>query len=130
MVKQTWITLGGIFAFLAVAFGAFGAHGLETRLTSQMLEVYKTGAYYQMVHALGLIFIGQRVELHPRSRLLQISGALLALGILLFSGSLYILAISGERRWGMVTPLGGLCFLVGWALFVAAEIAVRRSRDK
>jgi uncharacterized membrane protein YgdD (TMEM256/DUF423 family) len=128
-VTTKWIALGGAFAFLAVLLGAFGAHGLENRLTPHLLDVYKTGAYYQMVHALGLILIGQRVQRRPESRMLAISCGLLTAGIVVFSGSLYILALSGQAMWGAVTPLGGLCFMAGWACFVAAELSSNRAND-
>ena len=86
----------------------------------------KSGAYYQMVHALAIIFIGQRVELRPQSRLLPMSCGLMTVGVAIFCGSLYILAVTGERRLGMITPLGGLSFMAGWATFVIAEITHRR----
>jgi uncharacterized membrane protein YgdD (TMEM256/DUF423 family) len=119
-MNNKWTFIGGIFALLAVALGAFGAHGLESRLTPHLLDIYKTGAYYQMIHALGLLVLGHRAENRANHRLLNWSGALFTAGILLFSGSLYALALSGVLRWGMVTPLGGLCFLAGWAVFIAS----------
>ena len=126
-MKLSWSALGGAFALLAVAFGAFGAHGLEAKLSAHLLDVFKTGAYYQMVHALGLLLIGQRIETRPDCRLLRIAAGLLAVGIVIFSGSLYVLALTGERRLGMVTPLGGLSFMAGWAVYVAAEITSDRT---
>jgi uncharacterized membrane protein YgdD (TMEM256/DUF423 family) len=129
-VNRKWIALGGAFAFLAVLLGAFGAHGLENRLSAHLLEVYKTGAYYQMVHALGLILVGGRAQSRPRSRLLPVSCGLMSAGIIVFSGSLYALALSGQPRWGIVTPFGGLCFLSAWALFAAAEFASDAVGDK
>src|SRR5689334_11163607 len=120
-VKPNWIAIGGLFALSAVMLGAFGAHGLETRVTPHLLDVFKTGAYYQMVHALGLILIGLRMEQRSDRRLYIIACNLLTAGILLFSGSLYLLALTAERRWGMVTPLGGLCFMLGWAVLVTGE---------
>ncbi len=122
-MNRKWVALGGAFALLAVLFGAFGAHGLESRLTPHLLDVFKTGAYYQMVHALGIVLAGQRAEQRPKSRLLPVCCGLFTAGIVVFSGSLYVLAITGERRWGMVTPLGGLSFMAGWAAFVIAELA-------
>ena len=129
-MNQKWTTLGGAFALLAVVFGAFGAHSLETRLSAHLLDVFKTGAYYQMVHSLALILIGQRAGQRPKSRLLPLCCGLLITGIVVFSGSLYVLALSGERRWGIVTPLGGLCFMAGWATFVAAELSADRTPEK
>lgn len=121
-MNRNWIALGAAFALFAVAAGAFGAHRLEATLSPRMLEVFKTGAYYQMIHAIGLILIGQRLERRPDSRLLALSGAALAIGIVLFSGSLYALALTGVRILGLVTPLGGICFMAGWALFAYAEL--------
>ena len=126
ILKLSWIAVGGASALVAVMLGAFGAHALEGRLTAHYLEVFKTAAYYQMVHALALILIGQRAEMRPQSRLLPISCGLMAAGVAIFCGSLYILAVTGERRLGMIAPLGGLSFMAGWAAFVIAEITVRR----
>ena len=118
-MARLWIVLGGLNAFLAVALGAFGAHSLKERLTAEMLDVYKTGANYQILHALGLILIGIWAE-RRTNRLADGAAGLLTAGILVFSGSLYALSLSGVRAWGAVTPLGGLCFLSGWILFVIA----------
>jgi uncharacterized membrane protein YgdD (TMEM256/DUF423 family) len=117
---RTFVLLGGIGAFLAVAFGAFGAHALRSQLPADMMAAYQTGVQYQMAHALGLILIGLLAERRPGSGLLRASGWLLAAGILLFSGSLYVLALSGVRVLGAITPFGGICFLVGWALLIVA----------
>lgn len=122
--RPTWFTslvkfclgLGALYAFLAVGLGAFGAHALGDHITPANLEIYKTGAQYQMYHALALLFVG----LLPNApKLAKAAGWLLAIGIPLFSGSLYILALTGQKLWGAVTPLGGLCFLAGWLCLVA-----------
>jgi uncharacterized membrane protein YgdD (TMEM256/DUF423 family) len=107
---------GAISAFLAVALGAFGAHGLRDRLTTDMLEVYKTGVTYQMYHALGILLLAGMMERRPHAIGLQRAGWLFIAGTVLFSGSLYALAISGVKILGAITPLGGLCFLIGWIL--------------
>src|SRR5690349_5509668 len=112
-VANRWVAVGGVFALTAVMLGAFGAHGLENRLTPHYLEVFKTGAYYQMVHALALILIAGRAERRPKNRLYPLCSGLLAAGILIFSGSLYTLAVTSQRYWGMITPLGGLSFMAG-----------------
>jgi uncharacterized membrane protein YgdD (TMEM256/DUF423 family) len=111
--------LGAIFGFLAVAAGAFGAHALRGALSADMLQVFETGARYQLVHALALVGV---TLARPRfaGRALTIAGWMFAAGILLFSGSLYLLALTGTRAWGAVTPLGGLCFLAGWAALAVA----------
>jgi uncharacterized membrane protein YgdD (TMEM256/DUF423 family) len=120
-----FLLLGSINAFLAVALGAFGAHGLKSRLTADRLAVYQTGVHYHLAHALGLILIALLAERLPASAPIQWSGWLLTTGIVLFSGSLYLLAISGVRVFGAITPLGGLCFLTGWALLAVAAAKVR-----
>lgn len=116
-MDRTFATLGGIFAFLAVALGAFAAHGLEQRLEARYLEVFETGARYQMYHALALLGVGFTLARWPGALGTWAGWAFVA-GILLFSGSLYILATTGVRAWGAVTPVGGVAFLVGWALLV------------
>ncbi|WP_209123438.1 DUF423 domain-containing protein [Alkalihalobacillus sp. BA299] len=111
-----FIVLGSIGAALGVALGAFGAHGLEGRLTEHYLKIYQTGVQYHMYHALGLIMVGLISSKGIESSLVHWAGWLLVLGIILFSGSLYILAITGISKLGMITPLGGLAFIVGWVL--------------
>lgn len=93
------------------ALGAFGAHALRGRLDAGMLEIYRTGVLYQLVHALALLGVA---ALGRRLRWPRLTAALFAVGIVIFSGSLYTLAISGVRAWGAVTPAGGLCFIAGW----------------
>jgi len=110
--------LGTAFACIGVAAGAFGAHALRARLDPSLLAVFETGVRYQLVHALALIGVwlaAPRGSLRP----LAAAGALFTVGTLLFSGSLYALALSGVRAWGAVTPFGGLCFLAGWIAFAA-----------
>lgn len=119
-MARTLLLLGGINAFLAVALGAFGAHGLRASVSVEMLEVYKTGVHYHLFHALGLLLVGVLAERRQGNTLLYGAGLLLTVGIVLFSGSLYALAISGVRLLGAITPFGGLCFLTGWSVFLAA----------
>ncbi|MBK8062739.1 MAG: DUF423 domain-containing protein [Betaproteobacteria bacterium] len=119
---KLFLALGGAAALLAVALGAFGAHGLKSRLPVDMLAVYQTGVQYHFYHALGLVLIGLAVLHLPDSAALRTAGWLMAAGILLFSGSLYALALSGERWLGAVTPIGGLAFLLGWAALVWAAL--------
>ena len=101
--------------FLGVALGAFGAHALRGRLAPDMLQVFETGVRYHFYHALGLFVVGWLAEAHP-SQWITGAGVAFVIGVFVFSGSLYILALSGVRWWGAVTPLGGLAFLVGWLL--------------
>ncbi|MGZ3460102.1 MAG: DUF423 domain-containing protein [Archangium sp.] len=116
---RLWLILGAASAFLSVAAGAFGAHALRARLAPDLLTIFETGARYHMYHSLGLIAIGLLMQLRP-SPLLNGAGWAMLAGILLFSGSLYALALSGVRALGAITPLGGLGFLVGWLLFALA----------
>ena len=105
--------LGGAFGFLAVAAGAFGAHGLRGRLAPDLLAVFETAARYQMYHALALLAVVLLLERRP-SPALRAAGWCFVTGVVLFSGSLYMLALTGTAWWGAVTPLGGLAFLAGW----------------
>jgi len=109
---RRWLRLGALSAFTAVALGAFGAHALKERLTPEMLAIFETGVRYQMYHALALLAVGILAN-RPGSTAGR-SGAGFALGTLLFSGSLYALALTGQRWLGAVTPIGGLLFLAAW----------------
>ncbi len=102
---------------LAVVAGAFGAHALRARLSPEMLAVFETGVRYQMYHALGLIGVGLMAVRWPSSQI-GWAGWLFVAGTAIFSGSLYALSLTGARWWGAVTPVGGVCFIVGWALVV------------
>ncbi len=107
--------LGCVFGFIAVAAGAFGAHALKDRLPADRLAVFETGVRYQMGHALALLFVAVAGGARG-ARLARVAGWLFVAGILVFSGSLYLLALTGVRAWGAVTPFGGVAFLLGWAL--------------
>lgn len=106
---------------LAVALGAFGAHALKSQISVEMLKVYQTGVDYHFYHALGLLLLGVLAIKKP-ARLLNWSALFLALGILLFSGSLYFLAITGIKMLGAITPFGGLSFIAGWMLLFFAVL--------
>lgn len=121
-MSRTFLLLGSLNAFLAVALGAFGAHALRARLPADRLAVYQVGVDYHLIHALGLILIAALSDRWGASARVCWAGWLLLAGIAFFSGSLYLLAFSGVRAWGMVTPLGGVCFLAGWALLAVAAI--------
>jgi uncharacterized membrane protein YgdD (TMEM256/DUF423 family) len=108
--------IGALYALLAVAFGAFGAHGLKNLLNEDMLEVFETGVRYQMYHGLGILVIAALSERVSNAKLLRRGAMLLHIGIILFSGSLYVLSLSGIKVLGAITPLGGVCFIVGWAM--------------
>lgn len=116
MQAETWLAVAAIGALLAVAFGAFGAHGLEGRVAEELLVVFETGARYHMYHALGLAAVALAGMLRPQ---LSIQGPAwaLTLGTLIFSGSLYLMVLTGQRWLGAVTPIGGTALMVGWGWF-------------
>jgi len=114
---RLFLLFGAVYGLLGVAFGAFGAHALRSRLTPEMLAVYHTGVEYQFYHAFALLAVGVLITVRPAPAL-PLAGWCFAAGVLLFSGSLYLLALSGTRWLGAVTPLGGLLFLVGWGALI------------
>jgi uncharacterized membrane protein YgdD (TMEM256/DUF423 family) len=116
-MDRLFAALGGISAFLAVGAGAFGAHALRTRLTSELLVAFETGVRYQMYHALGLLAVAWAATRWPVPAV-RAAGWLFVAGTAVFSGSLYLLAFTGVRGWGAVTPLGGLALLAGWLALV------------
>jgi uncharacterized membrane protein YgdD (TMEM256/DUF423 family) len=109
-----WLRIGAISAGLAVAAGAFGAHALEGKLEPRAKEVFETAARYQMFHALALLAVGNLASRARTVRALDLAGWSFLIGTVLFSGSLYMLALTGIRWLGAITPLGGVGFLVGW----------------
>jgi len=121
--QQLFLTSGSIFAFLAVTAGAFGAHFLKQRLSIESLAVYETAVRYQMYHALALILVAYGMHTFSSPWLLA-SGWFFIAGTLLFSGSLYLLVFSNTKAWGMLTPVGGLFFLLGWLAFCVASRAI------
>lgn len=118
---QTFVVLGSILMAVAVAIGAFGAHALKSRLEPDKLKVYETGVQYHIIHALGLIGVGLLADRYPDAGIIVTGGWFLAAGIVLFSGSLYVLSMKRVRALGPVTPLGGLCFILGW-VFIAVGV--------
>jgi uncharacterized membrane protein YgdD (TMEM256/DUF423 family) len=118
-MEKTFLLIGALAGFVAVAFGAFGAHALRGRLSPEMLAVFETGVRYEMYHALAILAIGLSTA-RPGSWLVSTAGWLFTAGIVLFSGSLYALALTGTTAFGAITPLGGLAFLAGWACLIAA----------
>jgi uncharacterized membrane protein YgdD (TMEM256/DUF423 family) len=122
---RLFVILGSLNAFLAVALGAFGAHALRSRISPDLLAIYQTGGQYHLTHALALLFVALFSERQACGSSARWSGWLFAAGIVLFSGSLYLLAITGIRIFGAVTPLGGVCFLAGWALLFTAALRQR-----
>ena len=115
---MNWIRWGSLLMFLGVALGAFGAHGLKTQLSSEAKQVYQTAVLYHLIHGLALIAVGYLSVLKPAHPLIRQAGWSFAIGIALFSGSLYVLSVTGLKKLGLVAPFGGLAFLIGW-LFLA-----------
>ena len=119
---KLFLILGAVNAFLAVALGAFGAHGLEGKITEKYLKTWNTGVTYQMFHAMGLFVIAFLTAKLPQTSLLTVAGWSMFIGIILFSGSLYVLSISGIKVLGAITPLGGVAFLLSWVLIGYAAV--------
>lgn len=119
-MDSAFLVVGAVAALLAVALGAFGAHALRSKLDDKAMANYQTGVQYQMYHAGGLMVVGLLGRLAVAGTLLLWAGWLFVAGAVLFSGSLYVLSITGKKKWGMVTPLGGVAFIAGWALLAVA----------
>lgn len=123
-MANIFLFLGSINAFLAVALGAFGAHALKNKLSEKMLNAFETGVHYHLIHAIALIVIAILIKsTTSTSSLPTWSGWLLVSGIVLFSGSLYALSLSGITRLGIITPLGGVAFLAGWLILAIYAIS-------
>ena len=117
---MVWVRVGAVAMFLAVALGAFGAHALRQRLSPEMLAVFEVGVRYHVYHALALFAVAWVADRSPGS-LAQASGWAFTLGIVVFSGSLYLLSVTGVRWLGAITPIGGTAFLAGWVLLFLAS---------
>lgn len=122
-MDRVFATLGAVSALLAVAAGAFGAHALRTRLSPDLLAAFETGARYQMYHALGLLLVAWTATRWSGAPV-RAAGWLFVAGTVIFSGSLYLLALTGARGFGALTPVGGLAFLAGW---LALTVGIWRS---
>ena len=108
-----WIAFAGFAGFFGVATGAFGAHGLKETVSPELLTIFKTGSHYCQIHAVVLLAVGLFADRHPSVQL-QRTGWLMSLGILIFSGSLWLLVLTNTRWLGAITPIGGACLLLGW----------------
>jgi uncharacterized membrane protein YgdD (TMEM256/DUF423 family) len=120
MTARLALVLSSLLLFVAVGAGAFGAHALRVRLGPELLAVWQTAVQYHFWHALGLLAVGVLLRVDPGRRGVAAAGWLLVLGVVLFSGSLYAMALSGVRGLGMVTPFGGVALLAAWALLACA----------
>ncbi|OCT13374.1 hypothetical protein A8709_03490 [Paenibacillus pectinilyticus] len=118
---KLFVLLGSLNAFLSVALGAFGAHYLKTKIPDK-IDVFQTGVHYHMIHAVALLVIAVLYEKLGNQSMVNASGWAIFIGIILFSGSLYALSLTGLKIFGPITPLGGLSFLVGWILLALAAI--------
>ncbi len=116
-MERFFFISGAIAAFIGVALGAFGAHSLRTKLSPEMLNIFEVGVRYQMYHALGLIAVAWAITRWPEANL-NAAGWAFIVGIVVFSGSLYLLTLTDARWLGAITPIGGLAFLIGWAILV------------
>ena len=126
-MERKWIAIGSVLGGLAVALGAFGAHSLRDVLTPSALETFETGVRYQFYHAVAIILAGLVLGRDPSAKLANAAGWLFMIGVAIFSGSLYLLTITGMRWLGAITPIGGVAFIVGWAcLGLAAWRGKRR----
>lgn len=115
-MAKTFLLLSSVFGFLSVALGAFGAHALKERFNEYQMGIYQTGVQYQFFHTLAIAVVGLLLMKSPDVALLKYSGISFVLGIFVFSGSLYLLAFTQIKILGAITPIGGVSFLVGWAL--------------
>ena len=123
IMDRNFLLIGAVLGFLGVAFGAFGAHALRTRLSADMLAVFETGVRYQMYHVFAILMVAAAIGRIGDARMLVVAGWCFVAGVVLFSGSLYALALSGTNALGAITPFGGLLFLTGW--LVLAIFALR-----
>ncbi len=116
-MDRFFFSAGAIAAFIGVALGAFGAHSLRTKLTPEMLNIFEVGVRYQIYHAFGLIAVAWAMTKWPEANLNSAGWCFIA-GIMIFSGSLYLLSLTDTRWLGAITPIGGLAFLAGWAILI------------
>ena len=119
------LLLGAINGFVAVAAGAFGAHGLKTHISAERLATWETAAHYQLVHSVMMVVVAMAMESRSDSRRMSSVGWLFLAGIILFSGSLYALSLSGFRILGIITPFGGVSLLLGWLMLAACAFKMR-----
>lgn len=120
-MKTNWIAIGGVFGLIGVALGAFGAHGLKESLSPELMETYKTGVLYHLIHAVVILAIG--LLANPK---FYKSALFFSLGIILFSFSLYVYSVTSIKALAMITPIGGVCFMIGWLLVIFTAIKMKK----
>lgn len=125
-MNRLFLATGCVSGFLSVALGAFAAHGLKSRLDEYSMGVFRTGIDYQFYHTFALVLVGILVLFRPTPSF-NWAGYAFIFGICVFSGSLYLLAFTGVKTWGAVTPIGGVGFLVGWILLLAGVLDITKS---
>ncbi|MFD2170332.1 DUF423 domain-containing protein [Tumebacillus lipolyticus] len=123
---RLFVMIGAINVLLSVALGAFGAHGLEGKITDHYLDVWKTGVQYHMLHGTAILIVAVLSQFLGSQKAVKAAGYLFQAGIVLFSASLYLLAVTGIGWLGAITPLGGVCFLIGWALLAYAGLKAKK----
>jgi uncharacterized membrane protein YgdD (TMEM256/DUF423 family) len=123
-MKISFVTLGAIFAFIGIGIGAFGAHTVKNTISPASLAIYQTGVQYHLIHAVALVLVGT-----SDTKISPWVGRLFTAGICIFSGSLYALALTGIKWLGAITPIGGVCFLAGWALLAYSHAKSSHSTD-
>lgn len=124
-MRRLFLFFGSLFGGLGVVLGAFGAHALKARVTADLVATFETGVRYQMYHALALLVVASVAERRPTDGLLRAGGWLFVVGTLLFSGSLYVLTLTGIRWLGAITPVGGTAFIIGWFCVAVAALRAR-----
>ncbi|WP_193601562.1 DUF423 domain-containing protein [Marinobacter salexigens] len=124
------ILIGAFFALTAVMAGAFGAHGLRNLVSERSLEVFQTAVTYQMYHAIALVLVALLTGFGLSQRLLGLAAGFFVAGILLFSGSLYTLVLTDLRWVGPITPMGGVCFMIGWILLLTAGVGQQTDQSR
>lgn len=125
ITKKLFFITGSLFGLLSVMLGAFAAHGLQNSIDAKTLAVFHTGVEYQFYHSFALLITGIIIHLFPATRLLKIAGIAFLMGIIIFSGSLYLYVFTANKIFGMITPIGGLSFIAGWICLSTAFITMK-----
>ena len=126
-MQKTFMAWGAVFMALSVAIGAFGAHMLEGRISADELATFETGVHYHMIHGIAVIITGLAAGLFGESKKLFWAGVLFIVGIFIFSGSLYVLSLSGIKWLGAITPIGGVSFIAGWLVLMSSALSGKRA---